>query len=84
MADLSFVLTDDLTDELTKRCESIVYAYILKAEDKNEENEDPSVFFNRTGNYLSVLGLFNILREVENRLRDDFFELQSEKKETEE
>ena len=84
MADLSFVLTDDLTDELTKRCESIVYAYILKAEDKNEENEDPSVFFNRTGNYLSVLGLFNILREVENRLRDDFFELQSEKKEAEE
>ena len=84
MADLSFVPTDDLTDELTKRCESIVYAYILKAEDKNEENEDPSVFFNRTGNYLSVLGLFNILREVENRLRDDFFELQSEKKETEE
>ena len=84
MADLSFVLTDDLTDELTKRCESIVYAYILKAEDKNEENEDPSVFFNRTGNYLSVLGLFNILREVENRLRDDFFELQLEKKETEE
>ena len=81
MADLSFVLTDDLTDELTKRCESIVYAYILKAEDKNEENEDPSVFFNRTGNYLSVLGLFNILREVENRLRDDFFELQSEKTE---
>jgi len=84
MADLSFVLTDDLTDELTKRCESIVYAYILKAEDKNEENEDPSVFFNRTGNYLSVLGLFNILREVENRLRDDFFELQSEKEEAEE
>jgi len=82
MADLSFVLTDDLTDELTKRCESIVYAYILKAEDKNEENEDPSIFFNRTGNYSSVLGLFNILRGVENRLLDDFFELHSEKKET--
>ena len=77
MADLSFVPTDDLTDELTKRCESIVYAYILK-----EENEDPSIFFNRTGNYSSVLGLFNILRGVENRLLNGFFELQSEKKET--
>ena len=77
MADLSFVPTDDLTDELTKRCESIVYAYILK-----EENEDPSIFFKRTGNYSSVLGLFNILRGVENRLLDDFFELHSEKKET--
>ena len=84
MADLSFVLTDDLTDELTKRCESIVYAYILKAEDKNEENKDPSIFFNRIGSYSSVLGLFNILRGVENRLRDGFFELQSEKKKTEE
>ena len=79
MADLSFVPTDDLTDELTKRCESIVYAYILK-----EENEDPSIFFNRTGNYSSVLGLFNILRGVENRFLDGFFELPSEKREVEE
>ena len=84
MADLSFVPTDDLTDELTKRCESIVYAYILKAEDKNEENKGPSIFFNRTGNYSSVLGLFNILRGVENRLLNGFFELPSEKREVEE